>query len=198
MKAIPGGGRPELAEPAPSTVRVVRADITGLDVDAVVNAANAQLAGGGGVDGAIHRAGGRAIKDETRQRFPGGCKTGSAVTTGAGRMRARWIIHAVGPVWRGGARDEDELLASAWRTSLREAVGHRARSVAFPSISTGVYGFPVDRAARVASHEVREFLAALVPPARLEVVICTFSQKDERVYREAFAWADPLDSEPPK
>ncbi|GAC1333477.1 MAG: O-acetyl-ADP-ribose deacetylase [Candidatus Dormibacteria bacterium] len=171
---------------------MVRADITTLDVEAVVNAANSQLAGGSGVDGAIHRAAGSSLKAETRERFPAGCPTGGAVTTGAGQMKARWVIHAVGPVWRGGNLGEDELLASAWRASLQECVAHGARSVAFPSISTGVYGFPVERAARLASGVVRTFLEELPPTSRPEVVVCTFGAGDERVYSEAFAWAaDP-------
>ena len=161
---------------------MVRGDITTLEVDAVVNAANSRLAGGGGVDGAIHRAAGRAIKAETRERFPEGCPTGGAVTTGAGNMKARWVIHAVGPVWHGGKRGEEELLASAWRSALKEAVSHGARSVAFPSISTGVYGFPVDRAAPIAVAEVR---AALAAGAELDVVICAFSAGDERKYLAA-------------
>lgn len=163
-------------------MRVVRGDITTLDVDAVVNAANSALAGGGGVDGAIHRAGGPAIIEETRRRFPGGCPTGSAVTTGGGNLKAKWVIHAVGPVWRGGDHDEEALLASAWRSSIEEAVAVRARSMAFPSISTGAYGFPVDRAAQVALAEVRRALAA---GADVEVVICAFSAGDEKKYLSA-------------
>ncbi|MDQ6748649.1 MAG: O-acetyl-ADP-ribose deacetylase [Candidatus Dormibacteraeota bacterium] len=166
-------------------VRVVGADITTLDVDAIVNAANQHLAGGGGVDGAIHRAGGPEIMAETARLFPDGCPTGSAVTTGAGRLKARWVIHAVGPRWRDGRHGEDEELASAWRSALREAVEHGAHSVAFPSIATGVYGFPVPRAARVAMDEVRAALADLPPEHPLEVVICAFSPADEAAYREA-------------
>ncbi|MGI8607740.1 MAG: O-acetyl-ADP-ribose deacetylase [Candidatus Dormibacteria bacterium] len=161
---------------------VVRADITTLDVDAIVNAANSHLAGGGGVDGAIHRAGGPEIMAETRRRFPEGCPTGGAVTTGGGRLRARWVIHAVGPVWRGGNRGEDQMLASTWHSALREAVALGARSVAFSSISTGVYGFPVDRAAAIA---VAEVTGALAAGAGLEVVICAFSERDERTYLRA-------------
>ncbi|MFN2462351.1 MAG: O-acetyl-ADP-ribose deacetylase [Candidatus Dormibacteria bacterium] len=166
-------------------VRVVRADITELDVDAIVNAANSGLAGGGGVDGAIHRAGGPEILEETRRRFPEGCPTGQAVTTAAGRLKARWVIHAVGPIWRGGASGEDELLASAWRHALEEAIRHGARSVAFPSISTGVYGFPVDRASGLAIAEVRGVLARTEPGRRPEVLVCAFSAADEAAYRRA-------------
>ncbi|MFN2464867.1 MAG: O-acetyl-ADP-ribose deacetylase [Candidatus Dormibacteria bacterium] len=172
-------------------VRVVRGDITTLDVDAVVNAANQHLAGGGGVDGAIHRAGGPEIMEETRRRYPGGCPTGSAVTTGAGRMKARWVIHAVGPRWRDGRHGEDDALASAWRAALSEAAEHGARSVAFPSIATGVYGFPVGRAAAIAVREIRAARGALPPGQSLDVVICAFSAADEAVYQEAVATAGP-------
>lgn len=168
-----------------SSVRVVRGDITRLEVDAIVNAANSQLAGGGGVDGAIHRAGGSEINAETRRRFPGGCPTGEAVTTGAGNLAARWVIHAVGPRWQGGSRGEEDLLAAAWRASLREAVEHGAGSVAFPSISTGIYGFPVERAAPIAMEEVRRALTALPPGRDLEVIVCAFSAGDEDAYRRA-------------
>jgi O-acetyl-ADP-ribose deacetylase len=167
-------------------VRVVRGDITRLEVDAIVNAANSQLAGGGGVDGAIHRAGGPEIIRETRRRFPGGCPTGSAVTTSAGRLKARWVIHTVGPVWRGGDRGEDDLLASAWRTALQETVDHGARSVAFPSLSTGAFGFPVERAAAIASRVVEQFMVGLAPEHAPEVIICAFADKDERAYRGTF------------
>ena len=163
-------------------VRVVRGDITTLAVDAIVNAANQQLAGGGGVDGAIHRAGGPEIIAETRDRFPHGCPTGGAVTTGAGRLKAKWVIHAVGPRWRDGRHGEEELLASAWRAALAQAIEYQAHSVAFPSIATGVYGFPVERAARIAAREVRR---ALVAGARLQVTICAFSDGDEEAYRQA-------------
>jgi O-acetyl-ADP-ribose deacetylase len=145
-------------------------------------AANQHLGGGGGVDGAIHRAGGEAIMAETRERYPDGCPAGGAVTTGAGRMKAKWVIHAVGPRWRDGRHGEEELLAGAWRTALGQAIEHGAWSVALPSIATGVYGFPVDRAARIAVREVRPALAA---GSGLQVTICTFSAGDEEVYRRA-------------
>ncbi len=165
------------------TVRVVQGDITELDVDAIVNAANSHLAGGGGVDGAIHRRGGPAIMDETEERFPEGCPTGSAVTTGAGELRARHVIHAVGPRWAGGRRREDEMLASAWRSALHQAVIHRCASVAFPSISTGIYGFPVKRAARLAMAEIVALLSD--PGTGMDVTICAFSDSDRGVYEEA-------------
>lgn len=166
-------------------VRVVRGDITTLDVDAIVNAANQQLAGGGGVDGAVHRAGGPAIMAETQEKFPQGCPTGGAVTTGAGNLRAGWVIHAVGPRWQGGGHGEDELLASAWRSALKEAVEHGAGSVAFPSISTGIYGFPIERAAPLAMSEVVQALSSLPEGTSLEVTVCAFSDADEAVYARA-------------
>ena len=162
---------------------MVEGDITELEVDAIVNAANSQLAGGGGVDGAIHRRGGPEIMRETRAAFPEGCPTGSAVTTSGGDLPAGLVIHAVGPRWRGGDHGEDELMASAWRAALSEAVGHDCTSVAFPSISTGIYGFPIDRAARLAVAEVASALAALPEGRRLEVTICAFSPADAAVYR---------------
>jgi O-acetyl-ADP-ribose deacetylase (regulator of RNase III) len=127
-------------------------DITRIPADAIVNAANESLAGGGGVDGAIHRAGGPAVMAELRDRYGAGrhCPTGSAVTTGAGSLPARWVIHAVGPVWRGGDAGEPELLAGAYRSAFRLADAEGARSVTFPAISCGVYGYPVDAAATVA------------------------------------------------
>lgn len=145
-----------------SVLLLVVGDITNQRVDAIVNAANSRLIGGGGVDGAIRRAGGPVIEEEcARIRAErGGCPTGSAVVTGAGRLQARHVIHAVGPVWQGGGQGEPELLASAYGSSLALAAEHRARTVAFPSISTGVYGYPVELAARVALRAVAEALAA--------------------------------------
>ena len=129
-------------------------DITEVAADAIVNAANSRLAGGGGVDGAIHRAGGPSIMEECRQI--GGCPTGQARITGAGRLQAKYVIHAVGPVWEGGGRGEPELLASAYRYSLKLANERHLSSIAFPAISAGIYGFPEDEAARIAVSTVVE------------------------------------------
>jgi O-acetyl-ADP-ribose deacetylase (regulator of RNase III) len=169
------------------SVQVVRADITRQRVDAIVNAANAGLAGGGGVDGAIHLTGGPEIMAETRRLFPDGCATGGAVTTGAGALPARYVIHAVGPRWQGGGNREEELLASAWRSALYEAVEHGCRSVAIPSIATGSYGFPVRRAAELAAAEVWFALERLEPERSLDVTICAFTDADREAYATAVA-----------
>jgi O-acetyl-ADP-ribose deacetylase (regulator of RNase III) len=163
------------------TLRLVQGDITQQRVDAIVNAANARLAGGGGVDGAIHRAGGPTIMEECRRI--GGCPTGKAVVTGAGRLPAKWVIHAVGPIWRGGEHGEPELLASAYRESLARAREIGARSVAFPSLSTGAYRYPVAQAARIALGTVLEELRTHGRPE--EVVFVLFDEPTLRVYEEA-------------
>lgn len=141
-------------------IRLKQGDITKEEVDAIVNAANSGLLGGGGVDGAIHRAGGPEIMEECRQirARKGGCPTGQAVVTGAGKLKARYVIHAVGPIWQGGEKGEEELLRSAYRNSLRRAAERRLQTVAFPSISTGAYGYPVEKAAPAALSEVMRFL----------------------------------------
>jgi O-acetyl-ADP-ribose deacetylase (regulator of RNase III) len=154
-------------------LEVCVADITTLNVDAVVNAANRSLLGGGGVDGAIHRAAGPDLVAECRTL--GGCDTGSAKITRGYRLPAKHVIHAVGPVWRGGAGREEELLASCYRRSIDIAAAHRLGSLAFPAISTGVYGFPPDRAARVAVGTVAGELAA-APRGVERIVFCCFAQ----------------------
>ena len=141
-----------------SVVELVVGDITNEESDAIVNAANSQLAGGGGVDGAIHRAAGPSVMEQTRQRYPEGCPTGEAVITDAGRLKAKYIIHTVGPIWRGGREGEEDYLRAAYRNSLQLAVEYGCKSVAFPAISTGVYGYPLDLASEVALTEIRQFL----------------------------------------
>ncbi len=141
-------------------IKLVQGDITKLKVDAIVNAANASLMGGGGVDGAIHRAGGSAILDECREIVArqGRCETGNAVITSGGNLPAKYVIHTVGPVWRGGNNNEDQLLANAYSNSLELAVENGVKTIAFPNISTGVYGFPKEKAAEIAIRTVQKFL----------------------------------------
>lgn len=167
-------------------IRIVRGDITAQDADAVVNAANPSLMGGGGVDGAIHRAGGSVILEQcmeiSRTVYPGGLPTGEAVATTGGDMRARYVIHTVGPVWRGGGHGEAELLRKAYLSCLRLAEEMGLGSIAFPSISTGAYGYPVEQASRVAVGAVRDYLEGGWVG---EVVFVLFSEYDYRVYAEA-------------
>ena len=162
-------------------IELVRGDITEERVDAIVNAANAALAGGGGVDGAIHRSGGPEILRECREL--GGCATGEAKATTAGRLAARYVIHAVGPIWRGGDEGEEPLLASCHRRAIEVAAGLGCRSIAFPAISCGVYGYPPDLAAPVALRATREALRE-----HTQVERCRFVLFNDEVY-EAFARA---------
>lgn len=164
-------------------IEFVEGDITRLAVDAIVNAANRTLLGGGGVDGAIHRAAGPELFEECKAL--GGAETGEAKITKGYRLPARFVIHAVGPVWHGGGAAEDELLAACYRSSLALAAAHGCRSVAFPAISTGAYGFPIERAARIAQREVRRFLESAALPER--VVFCCFSAADLAVYERVAA-----------
>ena len=165
-------------------LELVRGDITQQDTEAIVNAANTSLLGGGGVDGAIHRAGGPAILEECRRL--GGCATGDAKLTRGGKLRARWVIHAVGPVYHDGRHRESELLASAYRRSLEVAREHGIRSIAFPSISTGAYRFPIAEAAPIALETVARFAAD--HPGAMDVIrFVLFSEVDLGVYREALA-----------
>lgn len=150
-------------------IEIVEGDITQLPVDAIVNAANTSLLGGGGVDGAIHRAAGPQLLAECRTL--GGCATGEAKITQGYRLPARWVIHTPGPVWRDGQHGEDDLLANCYRHSLALAAQHGAKSVAFPAISTGIYGFPLERATRIAVREVRAFLQQNTPLQKV-VFVC--------------------------
>ena len=167
----------------PARLRVVEGDITTLDVDAIVNAANNSLLGGGGVDGAIHRAAGPGLLEECRKLK--GCATGEAKITKGYRLPARWVIHTVGPVWHGGQNGEDDLLAGCYRNSLKLAAEKGIRSVAFPCISTGVYRFPPERAARIAVSETRKFLQS--NPSIREVVFVCFGPEACEIYTRLLA-----------
>jgi O-acetyl-ADP-ribose deacetylase (regulator of RNase III) len=159
-------------------------DITKVEVDAVVNAANSSLLGGGGVDGAIHKAGGPEILEECKEirqnDYPNGLPTGKAVITTAGEMPASRVIHTVGPVWDGGTKNEDDLLEAAYRNCLDLAAAHAMGSIAFPAISTGVYGFPQDRAARIAVQAIRSFLQRNTVPRTVHLIF--FSEADHEAF----------------
>ncbi len=153
------------------TLELAQGDITLQTVDAIVNAANSGLRGGGGVDGAIHQRGGAAIMQETDRRYPQGCPTGSAVISTGGELASKYVIHAVGPVWGGGNAGEADLLASAYRRCLELAIEHDCRSVALPALSTGAYGYPLDQASRIALRAAREFLSQHDRPELVRFVL---------------------------
>lgn len=162
-------------------IEIILADITKLKVDAIVNAANQKLLGGGGVDGAIHRAAGPQLLAECKTL--GGCPTGEARMTAGYNLPAKFVIHTAGPIWHGGGRNEDSLLASCYRSCLQLAVDHRLRRVAFPSISTGLYGFPIERASHIALRIILDFLEEDSSP---RVIFACFSEQDLAVYRKTY------------
>jgi len=167
-------------------IRLVKGDITEQETDAIVNAANPSLMGGGGVDGAIHRKGGPKILEECKRirktEYPNGLPTGKAVITTGGNLKAKYVIHTVGPVWRGGKHEEPKLLAEAYLNSLRLAVSKGLKTVAFPSISTGAYGYPIEKACKIALKTVKEFLEK--EDKLDEVVFVLFTQKDLEIYEK--------------
>ena len=161
-------------------IRAVKADITTLNLDCIVNAANSSLLGGGGVDGAIHRAAGPDLLHECR--LLGGCKVGDAKITKGYRLPAKYIIHTVGPVWQGGQANESELLASCYQRSFELAITKEVKSIAFPSISTGIYGYPIEHASKVAVETIQSLI--LEQPLLEEIVFCCFSHRDLEVYND--------------
>lgn len=167
-------------------IRLIQGDITEMETDAIVNAANPSLMGGGGVDGAIHRKGGPKILEECKRiratEYPDGLPTGKAVITTGGNLKAKYVIHTVGPVWRGGKSGEAELLAEAYRNSLKLAVSKGIKTIAFPSISTGAYGYPIDEASRIALSTVKDFLEK--ENGLEEVVFVLFTKESFEKYKE--------------
>jgi len=169
-------------------IRLVRRDITDMETDAIVNAANSSLMGGGGVDGAIHKRGGPRILEECKRlrarEWPKGLPTGKAAMTTGGNLKTRYVIHTVGPIWRGGNQKEPELLAEAYLNSLKLAASKKLKTVAFPSISTGAYGYPIEKASRIALATVKNFLER---EDKLDkVVFVLFSRSDLEIYRDAW------------
>lgn len=163
-------------------IQVRQGDICDFDGDAIVNAANNRMLGGGGVDGAIHRAAGPELYDECKQVGP--CPTGEARLTKGYKLKAKWVVHTVGPVWKGGAKNEAELLEAAYGNSLRLAYGAGAKSIAFPAISTGAYGFPKEQATAIAIKTVREFLEQ---HEDITVVFVCFSEADAQLYKDTLS-----------
>jgi O-acetyl-ADP-ribose deacetylase (regulator of RNase III) len=170
-----------------TSVKIIQGDITEQETEAIVNPANPSLMGGGGVDGAIHRKGGPSILEECKKiratQYPNGLPTGKAVITTAGKLKAKYVIHTVGPIWRGGKEGEADLLAQAYRSCLELAASKGIKSIAFPSISTGAYGYPIAEASRVALKAIKEFLEE--KPVFDEVVLVLFSEDALKVYEEA-------------
>jgi len=166
------------------SIELIKGDITGMRVDAIVNAANSSLMGGGGVDGAIHQKGGPAILEECKKIVArqGGCSTGEAVITTAGNLPSKYIIHTVGPVWNGGRKNEAQLLSNAYKNSMQLAADHQLRTVAFPNISTGVYGFPKDKAAAIAINSVQIFLEKADQP--MKVYFVCFDDENYSLYQK--------------
>lgn len=169
-----------------TTIILKRGDITHEEVDVIVNAANSGLLGGGGVDGAIHRAGGRAILDACKKirEKQGRCPTGQAVITTAGNLNASYVVHTVGPIWKGGLQQEGEHLYSAYSNSLKLACRHGAKTIAFPSISTGIYGFPIEKAAVIALNAVQDFVRQNTSFSEVRFIL--FSESDLEVYEDIF------------
>jgi len=168
-------------------IEITKGDITKQTTDAIVNAANSSLMGGGGVDGAIHRAGGPAILDECRKIIArqGNCKTGQAVITTAGRLPAKFVIHTVGPVWNGGKNNEKEKLSDCYKNSLLLAIEHKIETIAFPNISTGIYGYPKDEAAKIAVQTVNDFLK--LNQALQKIYFVCFDEENFLLYKKLVA-----------
>lgn len=166
-------------------IEIIKADITKVQVEAIVNAANTSLLGGGGVDGAIHRAGGKIILEECQKirNRQGGCKVGEAIITSAGNLQAKYVIHAVGPVWNTGNHNEEQLLASAYSSSLKLAVEYKIQSIAFPNISTGIYHFPKKEAAIIAVQTVTNFLASNLHQINLVIFVC-YDEENYDIYNK--------------
>lgn len=167
-----------------TTISLVQGDITKEITDVIVNAANSSLRGGGGVDGAIHRAGGKVILQECIDKYPNGCRTGEARITTAGQMPAKWVIHTPGPIWSGGQHGEEILLVNCYRNSILLAIEHGAETISFPSISTGVYGFPIERASKIAISTVIENLQN-TPTNKVHFVL--YSNSDFKIYEKSLS-----------